>query len=142
MGAALAIDRGHRLGVDVGVPIDAIVCCSFGDASVNHSTAQGAFRRGVWKPYQKIPVPLLLVCEDNGWGIGVPTPPGWVQASFRDRLGFAYYEADGSDLPLAYEVTRRAVERCRRERRPVFLRLNTVRLMGHAGSDISRPTAT
>ncbi len=30
-----------------------------------------------------IPVPLLLVCEDNGLGISVPTPPGWVAAGLR-----------------------------------------------------------
>ncbi|MCA8923273.1 MAG: MFS transporter [Planctomycetes bacterium] len=136
VGAALAIDRGHRLGVPVGVPIDAIVCCSFGDASVNHSTAQGAFNAASWLSHQKIPVPLLLVCEDNGWGISVPTPPGWVQGSFRDRLGFAYYEADGTDLPQAYEAAAEAIARCRRDRCPTFLRLSTVRLMGHAGSDI------
>jgi len=136
VGAALAIDRGHRLGVPVGVGIDAIVCCSFGDASVNHSTAQGAFNAASWLSHQKIPVPLLLVCEDNGWGISVPTPPGWIQGSFRDRLGFAYYEADATDLPQAYEVAAQAIAHCREERSPVFLRLNTVRLMGHAGSDI------
>ena len=44
---------------------------SFGDASANHSTAQGAFNAAGWTSYQSLPLPLLFVCEDNG--IGIPS---------------------------------------------------------------------
>ena len=40
VGMALAIDRAARLGVLSPLPSDAIVLCSFGDASLNHATAQ------------------------------------------------------------------------------------------------------
>ena len=42
VGLAIALHRAHRLGVDCEWPSDAVVVCSFGDASANHSTAAGA----------------------------------------------------------------------------------------------------
>src|SRR5665811_960805 len=43
LGVAFAIDRARKLGLECAWPADSIVVCSFGDASANHSTAQGAF---------------------------------------------------------------------------------------------------
>ena len=54
--------------------------CSFGDASVNHSTAVGAVNTACWVRLPGLPMPLLFVCEDNGIGISVRTPPGWIDA--------------------------------------------------------------
>jgi 2-oxoisovalerate dehydrogenase E1 component len=51
-------------------------------------------------------VPLLLVCEDNGLGISVRTPDGWI-----------------------------AADHVRTTRSPAFLHLKVVRFLGHAGSD-------
>ncbi|MBL4849240.1 MAG: MFS transporter [Planctomycetes bacterium] len=142
VGTALAIERGHRLQVDVPVPKDAIVMCSFGDASTNHSTAQGAFNVTAWMAYQRLPLPLLFVCEDNGLGISVPTPPGWIEASMMRREGIAYVQADGLDLVQAFNAARHAVSICRTKRQPVFLHLAVTRLLGHAGSDIEQEYRT
>ncbi|MBI4719575.1 MAG: MFS transporter [Planctomycetes bacterium] len=136
VGAALSLRRAHRLGVDCGRPGDSIIVCSFGDASVNHAVAQTAFNAAAWATYQRLPVPVLFVCEDNGIGISVPTPPGWVQASMSCRPGIAYFQGDGLDLVEAYDVARRAVEHCRTLQGPVFLHLRTVRILAHAGSDV------
>ncbi len=136
VGCAVGIDRARRLKLPCPVPGDSIVVCSFGDASLNHSTAQGAFNAAGWMATQKLPVPVLFLCEDNGVGISVPTPDGWVEASMRHRPGFHYVQADGLDLVAAWEAAAAAVETCRRERRPVFLHLRTVRMLAHAGSDI------
>lgn len=136
VGCALGIDRARRLELPCPVPGDSIVVCSFGDASLNHSTAQGAINAAGWLATQRIPLPALFVCEDNGIGISVPTPEGWVEASMRHRPGFHYVQADGLDLVAAWEAAAHAVDTCRRERRPVFLHLRTVRLLAHAGSDI------
>lgn len=136
VGTALAIERGHRLKLEMPVSRDAIVMCSFGDASTNHSSAQTAFNVTAWMAYQRLPLPLLFVCEDNGMGISVPTPPGWIEASMRRREGIAYVQADGLDLVQAYNATRHAVSICRTKRQPVFLHLAVTRLLGHAGSDI------
>ncbi|CAM2067084.1 Transket-pyr domain-containing protein [Sulfidibacter corallicola] len=118
------------------IPEDSIVVCSFGDASVNHSTAVGAINAAAWASFQHLPVPLLMVCEDNGIGISVRTPENWVESNYRNRAGITYFQADGLDMRRGYPVVRQAIEECRRRRRPVFLHLKTVRLLGHAGSDV------
>src|SRR6516165_572364 len=74
LGTAVAIEQGKRIGHELPVPDDSIVICSFGDASANHATAQTAFNTAQWTAYQRLPAPVLFVCEDNGIGISVKTP--------------------------------------------------------------------
>ncbi len=135
MGAALAIAHADRIGHEVPVPEDSIVLCSFGDASVNHAAAQSAFNAATWTAYQNLPLPLLFVCEDNRLGISVAAPLQWTARSMASRHGLEYIFAEGLDLEAGFEPVQRAVEICRARRRPVFLHLNTTRLMGHAGTD-------
>src|SRR5215216_974925 len=97
MGVAFAIGRAARLGLPTRWPVDAISVASFGDASLNHSTAQGALNAAAYTVHQGMPMPLLLVCEDNGWGISVPSPPGWVEASLAGRPGLRYERIEGTD---------------------------------------------
>lgn len=135
LGTAMAIEAGKRLGLGLPVPDDSITICSFGDASANHATAQTAFNAAAWSSFQKLPAPVLFVCEDNGIGISVKTPEGWIAESFRHRPGLDYFQADGLDLAGGYAEVQRAVEHCRTTRRPTFLHLRTTRIMGHAGTD-------
>ncbi|BCT93448.1 MFS transporter [Lysobacter helvus] len=134
-GTAIAIEQGPRIGHALPIPDDSIVVCSFGDASSNHATAQTAFNAAAWTAYQKLPAPVLFVCEDNGIGISVKTPTGWVGQNFKDRKDLDYFYADGLDLANGYGDVQAAVEHCRRTRRPTFLHLRTTRIMGHAGTD-------
>jgi len=78
---------------------------------------------------------LVFICEDNGWGISVPTPTHWVAESIRHRRGLDYFAVDGLNLEAAYPVIEQAIRRAREARRPVFIHLKTIRLMGHAGTD-------
>jgi len=135
LGVAFSIARAKKLGVACRWPDDAVVVCSFGDASVNHSTAVGAINTALHAAYQGVPIPLLLVCEDNEWGISVRTPPGWIEHTYAHREGLAYFSADGSDLPATYQTAVAAADYVRTRRRPAFLHLRMVRLMGHAGTD-------
>jgi 2-oxoisovalerate dehydrogenase E1 component len=135
LGTALAIAQAPRLQRPLPVPEDSIVMCSFGDASFNHSTAQGALNATQWAAYQCLQVPLLFVCEDNNIGISVRTPEGWIESNFKSRPGIHYVQADGLDLSSGFDVVRDAVNRVRQKRQPVFLHLKTTRLMGHAGTD-------
>jgi 2-oxoisovalerate dehydrogenase E1 component len=136
LGVAFSVARAAKLGVPSAWPRDAVTVCSFGDASANHSTAVGAINAAVHTAYQGIPLPVLFVCEDNGVGISVRTPDGWIRYAYGDRPGLEYFEADGCDLTSAVTVAARAADWVREHRRPAFLRLRTVRLMGHAGSDV------
>src|SRR5258708_7859409 len=135
LGVALGIGRAAKLGVACPWPRDAVAVASFGDASASHSTAVGAVSAACHTSYQQIPVPLLLVCEDNGIGISVPTPPRWVAASYADPPALPSLPPPGSDPLAAYDATIRAAGLVRSRRRPVFLHLSTVRFLGHAGRD-------
>ena len=140
LGVAWAIGRQRRLPARLRTPLrwpdDALVVASFGDASVNHSTATGAINAACWSAYQGIPLPLLLVCEDNGLGISVPTPPGWVAAALAGRAGLEYRRDEGRD-PRGHARRRTLRSGVRpAARRPVVLHLGCVRIGGHAGSDL------
>ncbi|MCL6416231.1 thiamine pyrophosphate-dependent enzyme [Aestuariirhabdus sp. Z084] len=135
VGAAFSIPLSSRLGEGAVMPSDSLVICNFGDASANHSTAQGAINAAAWAAYQGSPLPLVLLCEDNGIGISTPTPSGWIQANFGQRAGLHYRYCDGLDLLDTYQVASEAAQIARHRREPVFLHMRTVRLMGHAGSD-------
>ena len=135
LGVAFSIGRARKVGVESPWPADALAVCSFGDASANHSTAVGAINAALHTAYQGVPMPLLFVCEDNGIGISVKTPRGWVARTYANRDGLEYFSADGTDLPSVYAAATAAAEYVRAQRRPAFLHLRTVRLMGHAGSD-------
>ncbi len=135
VGMAVALDRARRLGREQA-PADAIVLCSFGDASLNHSTSQGALNAASWTGFQRVPAPVLFVCEDNGLGISVRTPAGWVAGRMQAFPQLRYFAADGSDLSAALDVSSAAVAHVRATRSPAFLHLRTERLWGHAGSDL------
>ena len=135
VGLAFALHRAKRIGVTTSWPEDAVVVASLGDASINHSTAVGALNAAGHAVHTRLPLPLLVVCEDNGWGISVPSPPGWVEAALRSRPGLGYLAADGADPVATLEAASAAVEQVRDSRRPLVLHLRTVRFLGHAGSD-------
>ena len=137
VGAAYAVGAARRHAPEhKQLPDDAIICCSFGDASANHSTAQGAFNTAGWTSYQSIPLPLLFVCEDNGIGISTKTPAGWIAATFRERPGLKYFACDGLDIYETFRVAAEAAHYVRTRKKPAFLHLRTIRLYGHAGADV------
>ncbi|AQZ50893.1 dehydrogenase E1 component subunit alpha/beta [Martelella mediterranea] len=138
VGAAYSIGLARRHPPEHKVlEDDGIVMCSFGDASSNHSTAQGAFNAAQWTDYQSVPLPLLFVCEDNGIGISTRTPKGWIAATFSARPGLKYFACDGLDIFDTYRVARAAAHYVRTRRKPAFLHIRTIRLYGHAGADVA-----
>ncbi|WP_299548124.1 alpha-ketoacid dehydrogenase subunit alpha/beta [uncultured Tateyamaria sp.] len=137
VGAAYSIGLAKRQRPEhAHLPDDSLVICSFGDASVNHSTAQGAINTACWTSFQNAPLPLLFVCEDNGIGISTPTPSGWVAANFSTKPGLTYFACDGLNVAETQRVTAEAAAFVRRHKSPAFLHIRTVRLYGHAGSDV------
>ena len=140
MGCAFALALARRLHVETGLPGDALVCCSFGDASVNHATALSAIHASRYARKRGQPMPILWVCEDNGIGISVDTPDGWIRESFGNQTQLAYFEAPApgevGEVDEIWDAVAGAIEHCRHAKTPTFLRLATVRLWGHAGSDV------
>lgn len=135
VGTAFSIGRARRLGLSLEIPADSVVYCSFGDASVNHATALAAVNAARYAHRRGSAMPILFVCEDNGWGISVDTPPGWVAETFGDQPHLRYVRA-GGDVGEVWDRMAQAVSDCRQGQRPVFCHLDVVRLGGHAGSDV------
>jgi len=136
VGLAFMLQRAARIAVESPWPADAVVVTSFGDASVNHSTTMGALNTAAYVASVGLPLPLLMVCEDNGLGISTRTPAGWIEATLAGRPGIAFHDADGTRPAELLALVDEVVERIRRTREPAILRLRTVRFMGHAGSDV------
>ena len=131
----LAYALGQRLGPGDVFPADAVVVCSFGDASANHSTTVGALNSAGYCAHRGLPMPILFVCEDNGIGISTRSPEGWVHRALSTRPGIDYRAVDGDDPVRLLQVARETGDAVRAHRRPAVLHLRTVRFLGHAGSD-------
>lgn len=134
MGLAFSLARARRLGVAADLPPDAVVLCSFGDASANHATALSAINTARYAARIGLPMPIIFLCEDNGTGISVATPEGWIAETFGNQAHLHYAVADG-EVDEVWDAVMDVVSLVRKSRRPAFLHLPTVRLWGHAGSD-------
>ena len=137
VGAAISIDRAAALNLEDRVlDDDSIIICSFGDASLNHAAALSAFNTALWTSHHGVPVPIVFLCEDNGLGISIETPSNWIESIYSRRTGLQYIQCDGLHLIDLLEKGTAAEASVRRNRKPLFLHMKTVRLLGHAGSDI------
>ena len=82
-------------------------------------------------------LPIVFICENNGYAISVPQR---LQMAINDvagraeGYGFPGLVVDGMDLLEAYEATREAIGRARREG-PVLLEMKVERLMPHTTDD-------
>ena len=114
-----------------------VVACLFGDGAA----CEGEFfetlnMAQLWK------VPLVLVCENNGWAISVPTSASQATADIADRArGFGMHAmvVDGNDVLAVRAVVGEAVDRARSGAGPAFVETKTVRWERHsalsAGAD-------
>jgi len=136
LGLAFGLARRHQQGRFEQFPKDAVILASFGDASINHSTALGALNAASYTVHQNLKLPWLAVCEDNGLGISVRSPEGWVETRLKALPHFNYFHAQGWDIDASYRAAARALEYCRKTRKPAILHLKCYRLLGHAGSDV------
>jgi 2-oxoisovalerate dehydrogenase E1 component len=137
VGTAYSVGIAKRIKPEhQALPDDAVVLCSFGDASLNHASSQAAFNTVGWNAFQHIPLPLVFVCEDNGIGISVKTPTGWVEATMSNRPGLKYFKCNGLDILDTYATTKKVADWVRLKRQPAFLHMSCVRLYGHAGPDV------
>ncbi|MGB8818657.1 MAG: thiamine pyrophosphate-dependent enzyme, partial [Rhizobiaceae bacterium] len=137
VGAAVSVGLAKRMKPEhKQLADDAIILCSFGDASLNHSTAQGAINTASWTAYRGLPVPMVFICEDNGIGISTRTPDGWVRESIATRPALSYFHCDGLCVLETYKNALEVEAFVRSTRKPAFLHLRTVRLYGHAGADV------
>lgn len=136
LGTAISLTRAKELAIVSPLPPDSVILCSFGDASINHAVAQTTFNACAWIAHDHYPVPLVFICEDNGFGISVRTPQDWVYTTMSNRPGIHYLACDGLNIADCYAKAKQAEQLARVKKQPVFLHMRCVRLLGHAGSDI------
>ena len=137
VGTAVSIDRAKDLSIkERSLKDGSIVICSFGDASTNHASAISAFNTASLIHHNGGHIPIVFICEDNGMGISVPTEKSWIEKNFSRRPGIKYIKVDGLNVIDLFIQSAKANDYCKTNRQPVFLHMKTVRLMGHAGSDV------
>ncbi len=112
---------------------DKVVCVLFGDGAIN----RGPFLEGLnWA--QVFGLPVLFVCEDNGFAATTRTRTltGGDGPSARARsIGVQAEEIDGNDVVVVDAAARELVAAIRAGGGPRFLHAHTYRLTGHTGSD-------
>jgi len=136
VGAALSVPRAEYLNLPAAMPYDSVVVCNFGAASAHPSTALGAMNPARWCSHLGIALPLVLICEDNSVGISVQTPSQWIASAHAGSPDMRYFACDGRDVLDLYRCAVEVDRYVRVTRRPAFVHVKTVRLLGHAGSDV------
>jgi acetoin:2,6-dichlorophenolindophenol oxidoreductase subunit alpha len=110
-----------------------VVVCFFGDGATN----EGAFHEAanlaaIWQ------LPVVLVCENNKYGMSMSTERSMHVHSVADRAG-AYgmpgTRVDGNDVEAVHAAAVEAVARARSGGGPTLLETVTYRWKGHSKSD-------
>jgi 2-oxoisovalerate dehydrogenase E1 component len=88
-------------------------------------------------------IPLLVVCEDNGWAQSTPkqaTLAGSISGR-AEAFGLPVSQDSTRNWPELMESARRSVDYVRREQKPLFHLADTSRLCAHSRSDDCRDPA-
>jgi len=115
---------------------DRVSLCFFGDGASNegavHETANLV---AIWN------LPLIMLCENNGFCISLPVSKGVNIKSIADRAagyGLPGEVVDGNDPMAVYEVVFKAVQNARSGNGGSFIEAKTLRLGGHLVHDPQR----
>jgi 2-oxoisovalerate dehydrogenase E1 component len=79
-------------------------------------------------------LPVLIVVENNQWGLSTPSREQFVFDSFAVKgpaYGIEAHSIDGNDLGLVLETTKELAESIRQNPRPILLECVTFRMRGH-----------
>ena len=113
---------------------DAITLCTTGDGA----TSEGEF----WEAMNIACIEklaIIFLVEDNGWAISTPverqTPGSDLSKVVSGFPGLKIYNVDGTDFDASHATMVEAVDHCRREQSPVFVRATCIRPYSHSLSD-------
>jgi len=119
---------------DVTFHGDEVVYVSTGDGT----TSQGEFWEAM-NSAANLKLPVLFVCEDNGYAISVPvevnTAGGNISKLVANFPNFYFAEVDGTDPVESYGAMVKAVEHCRSGKGPAFVHGHVIRPYSHSLSD-------
>jgi pyruvate dehydrogenase E1 component alpha subunit len=131
VGAGIPIALGSAIAHSVR-KTQGVAVAFFGDGAmaegVLHETLNMA---ALWK------VPLLLVCENNGWSEFSPTSRQFAAKleALANAFGITYLQVDGNDALAVSDAARTAVATLRSGDGPFVLECSTHRVRGHFEGD-------
>lgn len=138
LGANGIVGAGHDIALGAGLSAqykgtDQVCICFFGDASTNQGTFHESLNMSsTWK------LPVVYVCENNGFGISVSQKRHQAIKDVADR-GAAYnvpgIVVDGNDVFAVSEAAAEAIKRAREGKGPTIVECKTWRQRGHFEGD-------
>lgn len=134
VGAGLPLAVGsalsHQIRKTGGVSV-----AFFGDGALAEGSTHESFNiSALWR------LPLLAVCENNGWGEFTPTD-GQLAARLRDlaaAYGIQYRSVDGNDVVAVADIAAESLDIIRAGKGPVVLECRTTRVRGHFEGDAQK----
>ncbi len=135
VGAHLPIAGGAALAAKMR-GANRVVLCFFGDgASCEGEFFETLNMAALWK------VPLIFICENNGYAISVPTKLSQATPDIADRargFGIPSLIVDGNDVREVKEAVADGVARARLGDGPTFIECKTVRWERHSAFSSGR----
>jgi 2-oxoisovalerate dehydrogenase E1 component alpha subunit len=129
----------HAVGIAMGAWVrgeDVVALTSYGEGTSNQGEIHEAMNfAGVHR------LPVIFVCENNGYAISVPLEKqvgGLSVAARAQGYGFPGVTVDGADPLACYAAAREAHERARRGEGPTLIEARVVRLTSHSSDDDQR----
>jgi len=129
----------HAVGIAMGAWVrgdDVVALTSFGEGTSNQGEIHEAMNfAGVHK------LPVIFVCENNGYAISVPLAQqvgGLSVAARAQGYGFPGVTVDGGDPLACYAAAKAAHDRARRGEGPTLIEAVVVRLTSHSSDDDQR----
>ena len=129
----------HAVGIAMGAWVrgdDVVTMTQYGEGTSNQGEIHEAMNfAGVHK------LPVIFVCENNGYAISVPLDrqvAGGSVASRAAGYGMPGVVVDGGDVLACYAAAKEAHERARRGEGPTLIEARVVRLTSHSSDDDQR----
>jgi len=138
LGQGGTVGSSFVLGAGAGISAqmlgeDRVVAIFFGDgAAARGAFHEAALTAAVWK------LPLVWICENNGWAISVPIAEQSPTEDIADRAaayGVPGVVVDGQDPMAVRAATEEAVARARAGEGPTLIEAKTLRVRGHFEGD-------
>lgn len=100
---------------------------------------EGATSTGAWHEAVNMAavlrLPVVLVCENNGWALSTPTEREYAASSIVERAvgyGMPGVRVEGNDVEQVYAAVREAADRARDGGGPTLVECMTMRMKGHS----------
>jgi 2-oxoisovalerate dehydrogenase E1 component alpha subunit len=136
LSSPVATQMLHAVGIALAAKIrktGQVAMTAMGEGSSN----QGDVHEGLnFAAIHKLP--FILVVENNGYAISVPSAKQLATDNVADRAsgyGIPGVVVDGSDVLACYRTSKEAVERARRGDGPTLIEAKVIRLTGHSSDD-------